>query len=429
MVPMAVPRSSFSLPISLSLLLLLTGCSSEAIERAFSADPNANRWGNTTGQVPPEFPQELRYPQAQLQTISPKQHQGNQETRQVTRWGTADASAQVQKFYRDLFQGKDWQLLNQQSTQTQAVLTARTKTLQVTVAVNKASASSPTVAGVPLTTFQVDYGKTPSTVSKPVSKTPSPSPTLKGTPSAVPQKPSAITSFDDLDQVPPELQSYVRDLAKLEVLTPNATPNDDLGNPTTLFEPNQLVTRGTFARWLVEANNRIYRDRATQQIRLAATTTTPAFQDLPASDPLFPYIQGLADAGYLPSKLTGDSKETTFKSKQPLTRETLLTWKVPLDLRQILPTATASKVQQVWGFKDANRVSPQATAAVLADHKNGELANIRRLVGSALLFQPQKPVTRAEAAATLWFIGKEGEGFSAKDVVRAERQATNSASE
>ena len=76
----------------------------------------------------------------------------------------------------------------------------------------------------------------------------------------------------------------------------------------------------------------------------------------------------------------------------------------------------------MWGFKDANRINPAALSAVLSDHGNGDLANIRRLVGSALLFQPQKAVTRAEAAATLWFIGIEGEGFSAKDIRRAERQ-------
>ncbi|MFM6397433.1 MAG: S-layer homology domain-containing protein, partial [Planktothrix sp.] len=33
------------------------------------------------------------------------------------------------------------------------------------------------------------------------------------------------------------------------------------------------------------------------------------------------------------------------------------------------------------------------------------------------LFQPKKNVTRAEAAATLWFFGFQGEGISAKDAL------------
>jgi hypothetical protein len=45
-----------------------------------------------------------------------------------------------------------------------------------------------------------------------------------------------------------------------------------------------------------------------------------------------------------------------------------------------------------------DRISPVAMAAVAADPQNGDLANIHRFVGASLLFQPQKSVTRAEAA-------------------------------
>ncbi len=153
------------------------------------------------------------------------------------------------------------------------------------------------------------------------------------------------------------------------------------------------------------------------------STATPIFEDVPASDPDFAAIQGLADAGFIPSPLTGDSQQVRFQPDAPLTRETLLLWKVPLDLQRLLPTGTVEQVQATWGFQDANRIGSAALSAALADHQNGDLANIRRLVGSTLLLQPQKPVTRAEAAATLWFIGIQGEGVSAKDLLRAERQA------
>lgn len=418
-----------SLTFSTGLLLLaLAGCSSEAIERAFSADPNASQWGDAT-QLPKGFPKTLRYPNAQLQSSS-DQRQANQTSPQLplrqTRWQTSDTQEKVQQFYQDLFQKEDWRLIDQASTQTQTVLTARSRTLQVKVTIGRSSeASTPLLANT--TQLQIDYGPTSEKSASaspapdaPVAKKNQPSP-----PSEKNQQLATVSSFGDLEQVPAELQSYIRDLARLEVLTRTTAPaEENFGQPQ--FAPNQNISRGLFARWLVEANNRIYRDRPTLQIRLAPTTTSPAFQDVPASDPLFPYIQGLADAGYIPSQLTGES-QTTFQPQQPLTRETLLTWKVPVDRRQILPSTTAAKVQQTWGFKDASRISPQALTAILADHANGDLANIRRLLGSTLLFQPQKPVTRAEAAATLWFIGKEGEGFSAKDVVRAERQASSAA--
>ncbi|MGB7417251.1 MAG: S-layer homology domain-containing protein [Thermosynechococcaceae cyanobacterium] len=433
---MAIRHTLITTAMGFVLLLSLAGCNGKTIEQAFSADPNVSRWGSST--LPTGFPEALRYPQAQLQTQADLQATTDQPSAlRQTRWSTSDPSAQVQTFYQELFQGKDWQLVDQATTRSQTVLTARQKDLQVKVTIEttpqaqRSGGASPLVIqpGTALTLFQIEYGPSSATVasnpSTPVSQgLVSPSPQASANASL-----TAASSFDDLEKVPAELQPYVNDLAQLGILTPGAVSQDDSGAATTLFDPNQIISRGTFARWLVEANNRIYKDRPTQQIRVATTTTEPAFQDVPASDPLFPYVQGLADAGYIPSKLTGDSKETLFKPQQPLTRETLLAWKVPVDLRKILPTATSAKVQQVWGFKDASRVSPSALAAVLADHQNGDLGNIRRLVGSALLFQPQKTVTRAEAAAALWFIGKEGEGFSAKDVLRADRQAESTSSQ
>ncbi|MGF1600807.1 MAG: S-layer homology domain-containing protein [Thermosynechococcaceae cyanobacterium] len=430
---MAIRHPLITTAMGFVLLLSLTGCNGKTIEQAFSADPNVSRWGNSA--LPPGFPEALRYPQAQLQAPADQRQATTDQpsTLQQTRWSTSDSSAQVQTFYQDLFQGKDWQLVDQATTRSQSVLTARQKDLQVKVTIEASPQAQRSGEAAPiviqpetaLTLFQIEYGPSSATVASNLS----PDPQGTATPQASASTSlAAASSFDDLEKVPAELQPYINDLAQLEILTPGSVSKDDSGAATTLFDPNQILNRGTFARWLVEANNRIYKDRPTQQIRVAATTTEPAFQDVPASDPLFPYVQGLADAGYIPSKLTGDSKETLFKPQQPLTREMLLAWKVPVDLRKILPTATSAKVQQVWGFKDASRISPSALAAVLADHQNGDLANIRRLVGSALLFQPQKPVTRAEAAAALWFIGKEGEGFSAKDVLRADRQATSTPS-
>lgn len=89
-----------------------------------------------------------------------------------------------------------------------------------------------------------------------------------------------------------------------------------------------------------------------------------------------------------------------------------------MDTRQSLPTASLNAIQQTWGFQDAARIDPKAQRAVLADYQNSDLANIRRAFGYTTLFQPKKPVTRAEAAATLWYFGYQGEGVSAQDALK-----------
>jgi hypothetical protein len=95
-----------------------------------------------------------------------------------------------------------------------------------------------------------------------------------------------------------------------------------------------------------------------------------------------------------------------------------------LDTRQILPATNIEAVKDKWGFQDASKIDSQASRAILADFNNGDLANIRRVFGFTTLFQPKKAVTRAEAAASLWYFGVQGEGLSAEDAKEA-KSATN----
>lgn len=259
----------------------------------------------------------------------------------------------------------------------------------------------------------------------------------------LPPDPAASKNFSDLDKIPTSLRSYVEAVIALGVLTPaspkpNATPSPVISpttNPTasptaspssqaspsaTLFAPNQIITRRDYARWLVAVNNRLQSNQPAQQVRLGLTTAQPAFQDVSRSDADFAIIQGLAEAGLVPSPLSGDSTTVVFRPNEPLTREQLLLWKVPMDMRQTLPPATLEAVIQTWGFQDAARIEPKALRAVLADFQNGDLSNIRRVFGYTTLFQPKKPVTRAEAAAALWYFGFQGEGRSAEAVLKSD---------
>ncbi|HSM84334.1 MAG TPA: S-layer homology domain-containing protein [Nodosilinea sp.] len=237
-------------------------------------------------------------------------------------------------------------------------------------------------------------------------------------PETTPSSPDSATA--QLDQVPEDLRPYVQNWLALGIVAPAPRPGGS-GSPPQ-FQPNQPITRGEFAHWLLTANNQFYQDMPAKRIRPATPSATPAFQDVPTTHPYFAAIQGLAEAGIIPSAKTGNATTVTFRPDAPLTRETLVLWKVPLDSRAALPAATAEAVTTTWGFQDTAKIEPLALRAVLADHQNGDFANIRRAFGYTTLFQPQKGVSQAEAAAALWRFGNQTEGISAEDVLGAASQ-------
>ncbi|MEB3213262.1 MAG: S-layer homology domain-containing protein, partial [Leptolyngbyaceae bacterium] len=230
-------------------------------------------------------------------------------------------------------------------------------------------------------------------------------------------------SFTDLDQAPEELQPYLEDLAVLGILTaPQRSAENAEGSAanrsvssSTAFKPNEPITRQEYAQWLLTANNLFYGDRPSRKIRTATSSTSSAFQDVSSSNPSYAAIQGLADAGLIPSSLSGDTT-VNFRPTAPLTREDLIRWKVPLDRRGALPSTTLSAVEEAWGFQDADQINPAALPMVFADYQNGDQSNILRAFGYTTLFQPQKAVTRAEAAAVLWHFGYQADGISADEL-------------
>lgn len=245
------------------------------------------------------------------------------------------------------------------------------------------------------------------------------------TPDINPQTATNSNSITDLNKVPPQLRQYITDLVALGVLPLDQTGSkSNQADVITQFEPAKTISRREFARWLVAANNQIHANLPSQQIREASPDAQPAFQDVLRTDPDFPVIQGLAEAGLIPSRLSGDATAVLFRPDAPLTREQLILWKVPLDTRQALPNASVEAVRESWGFQDVARIEPRALRAALADFQNGEQSNIRRVFGYTTLFQPKKPVTRAEAAAALWYFGNASEGISAQEALKLKEQPT-----
>ncbi|MGI0486042.1 S-layer homology domain-containing protein [Pantanalinema rosaneae CENA516] len=461
---MSRKRSTVLVILAAYLLVPLASCAgtswSGTFEQALEADPqltgtavepsvSPSPTAAQTVALPDDFPTAIpRYPGADLQEVIPAPT-ATPNSPTTTRWSSPDSGDRILAFYRQQLLSGNWRIVEQpaNSNASQGAIVAETTDFNVTVAVSPEATtlSSPTPSPTPNTSaspnatpteFTIRYrrsdnttGQVPATndlanlkLSQDLNigasgSTTAAGETIANAETTDPPLVSTPNTFTDLDQVPEELQSYVNDLAQLGVLTPATAATPENNNPSRLA-PNQAITRRDFARWLFQANNRLNRDRPTQQIRAGLGTAQPAFQDVPSKDPDFAMIQGLAEAGILPSPLSGNSTTVTFRPDQPLTRETLLLWKVPMDLRQSLPKASLEAIQQTWGFQDAARIDPNAQRAVLADYQNGDQANIRRAFGYTTLFQPKKAVSRAEAAAALWYFGYQGEGQSAQEIVK-----------
>jgi hypothetical protein len=442
------------------LLTSLTGCANSPVgknlEQSLAADsrlkdnPGAfgsNAANNTnpqpqptpqsTVQLPANFPTEIpQYPNAILQEVTPSS----------TRWLSSDPSNFISSFYLNQFQKNNWEILQRPTDEASATLQARRNNLLLKISIQPKSvtgdAKTSPNQSLTATELTIDYtlnGTQASpnpTVSPQTSTTGGtsetalqpgnpefigPLPQTAGQPTNPPVSQASTTAigtqeFNDLNKAPQQLQQYIKDLTQLGVLPLQANPVKS-NTDSNQFEPSKNITRREYARWLVAANNAMYTNNPAKQIRLASETQA-AFSDVPKTHPDFGVIQGLAEAGLIPSSLSGDSTEVLFRPDAPLTREQLILWKLPLDTRQALPTANLDAVKQTWGFQDAGKIEPKALRAVLADFQNGEQSNIRRVFGYTTLFQPKKPVTRAEGAAALWYFGTQGDGVSAVDALK-----------
>lgn len=373
--------------LSLSLSLILTACSGNpTLEGKFSADPRLQATPSplATNSLPPEIP---TYPNAELLETTP----GTAPNQILTRWKSPDPGNLIETFYLQYFQQNEWEIVSPSTAnELTGEIIARRNNQETTITIE---------ATAPETTYTIS-SQTVENLA--VSSTPTP-----GTSFATPNNP---VTFSDLAQIPPPVQQFVQDLARLGILRPYK------GNE---FSPNTLITRREFARWLLTANNTLFSNNPGKQLRLGSNSSV--FQDVRTNDADFPYIQGLADAGLIPSSLRGDSNALLFRPDAPLTREDLIEWKVSLDTRQI-PNASLESLRETWGFQDVNKINPRVLRFLLADHQNGDQANIRRALGYTTLFQPKKAVTRAEAAAALWYFGYQGDGISAADVLQNPNQ-------
>lgn len=195
--------------------------------------------------------------------------------------------------------------------------------------------------------------------------------------------------------------------------------------------PYDLCTRREFARWLVSASNVLSRNSASKVYRAMyiENVTELAFDDITPEDPDFPFIQGLAEAGIISSKLSNhnmpspetESSPFKFSPESPLSRQDLLSWKMALEFRQ-LPEADSKKLYQLSGFHDIDKINPEAWPALIADLSAGEHGVTALAFGRTRLFQPCKAVTKAQTAVAL-ATGEEACEAVSEELARIQAEA------
>ncbi len=216
--------------------------------------------------------------------------------------------------------------------------------------------------------------------------------------------PSQSVSFDDIASI--SERQFIEDLGAL------GTFDQTAGH----FDPSGPITRAQYVRWLVRANNAIWFDQPSLQIKLAEGPPA-SFPDVPQSDADFPYVQGVDNAGFAIG-----FRDKRFHPSAALTHEQLLAIKESVD-RGGYNSLFAPGQDFAWyrphlPWKDADRITPDfrpliATLMNDSDNMAGvkmyerrDFDTVGRTFGAIAMLRPQTPVTRAQAAASLWKMGK-----------------------
>lgn len=378
--------------------------------------------------LPPNFPASFPlYPQAQLQEIK----SGKNATSGTLTWNTADNRQAIVNYYQKQLPANDWQIIkpfnfDPQQPVTRAIAIKNQQRVDLTLLQPTNNQNTKlSVIYQPLEPASAESSISQTLKSNPQSQSSSKLSTKNPIGINVPNSNYSQTTnldFIDLDEVSDQLRQPLKSVAALGILTPyTGNGNTDVSK----FAPNQIITRGEYANWLLAANNRYYKDDPGKKILLATKNSEPAFPDVKVNSPNFGAIQGLAEAGLVPSRLTEDSTNLLFRPNAPLTREDLLTWKVPLDMRKALPQASIKALEESWGFQDAVDINSTALRALYGDFQNGDRSNVRRIFGYTTLFQPKKPVTRAEAAVSLWYFGYQGDGITAREILATDPESNS----
>ncbi|XP_024397145.1 uncharacterized protein [Physcomitrium patens] len=177
-------------------------------------------------------------------------------------------------------------------------------------------------------------------------------------------------------------------------------------------DPRAICNRRDYARWIIASSSTLTRSPSNKLFpaMYIEGVTEQAFADVNPYDPDFPYIQGIAEAGLILSKLSlvnegfdihdTDYEEINFFPDSPLTRRDLVSWKMTLG-RRSLPPIDKEAIQAKTGFLDIDRIDSTLWPLLSDDLDSGENSIITSAFGFTRRFQPHKVVTIGQAAIAL----------------------------
>ncbi|KAL0296774.1 UNVERIFIED_CONTAM: hypothetical protein Sradi_6729500 [Sesamum radiatum] len=178
--------------------------------------------------------------------------------------------------------------------------------------------------------------------------------------------------------------------------------------------PEQMNSaRREYARWLVRANSQLERSRKHRINSSAALSGSriTAFDDVGVEDPDFEFIQSLAEAGIVRSKLSDmnsgpnvnnveDKGQVDFSPERFISRQDLVSWKAKIEY-EVMPGIYEKMSRKNIGFLDVKEISSDALVELFLDILADEKSIVRGVFGQSKRLQPSKPCTKAQAAVAL----------------------------
>ncbi|KAK8993850.1 hypothetical protein V6N11_008065 [Hibiscus sabdariffa] len=198
-------------------------------------------------------------------------------------------------------------------------------------------------------------------------------------PSAPSHKPERIVVPVAVDSTQLEALLVLKELAIIEVAV----------------KPDELCTRREYARWLVRTSSLLERNprhRIVPSIALSGSETA-AFDDVGADDPDFVFIQALAEAGIIPSKLSdrctasesdGSKGVVNFFPDRFISREDLINWKALVEY-DFEPGVIEQISRTNVDFMDLKDISPDSSPGLFIDMLAAEKSILRKVFGAILI--------------------------------------------
>uniref|UniRef100_A0A2C9VNP1 SLH domain-containing protein n=3 Tax=Manihot esculenta TaxID=3983 RepID=A0A2C9VNP1_MANES len=200
---------------------------------------------------------------------------------------------------------------------------------------------------------------------------------------------------------------YVQKLERVKVPVPvDSAQLESLLIIEDYARAEELCTRREYARWLVRLSSLLERNPKHRIVpsMLLSGSVVAAFDDVSVEDSDFDSIQALAEAGiastnnYCSDSSKGDLSSCFYPDRYGCID--LINWKAQLEyifMSRIIEQMSRIKVD----YMDVKDISSDASPELLIDMLAGDKGIIRKVFGQSRRFQPNKPLTKAQAAVAL----------------------------